>query len=135
MRGTIITFQDNKGIISGHDGNRYHFAKMDWLGEKDPSAGQEIDFTIEGESAKNIFILPSQSQSKHSKTVLALVAFFIGILGIHRFMVGKVGTGIAMLLISCTFFGLIATSIWAFIDFILLLTGSFTDKDGNKITT
>ena len=67
------------------------------------------------------------SKSSHSKTTLALVCFFLGWLGIHRFMVGKVGTGILMIL---TFGGL---SIWTWIDFIVILTGGFTDKDGNKI--
>jgi len=134
MRGTILVFQDNKGIISGHDGNRYHFVKMDWTGNKDPKIGQEIDFAIEGENAKNIFLLQSQSASEHSKVALALVCFFIGILGIHRFMVGKTGSGIAQIVLTCTFFGLIASSIWALVDLIMILTGSFTDKEGNKIT-
>jgi len=134
MRGTILVFNDNKGIISGHDGNRYHFTKIDWTGKKDPVAGQEIDFATEGENAKNIFLLPSQSGGKHSKGTLALVCFFLGSLGIHRFMVGKTGSAIAMLLLTCTFFGLIVSGIWMTVDFFMILTGSFTDKDGNRIT-
>ena len=65
--------------------------------------------------------------SQHSKTTLALVCFFLGGLGIHRFMVGKVGTGIVQLLTFGGFF------IWVLIDFIVILTGGFTDKDGNVI--
>jgi len=68
------------------------------------------------------------SKSSHSKTTLAIVCFFLGGIGIHRFMVGKVGTGILMLL---TLGGL---GIWTLIDFIVILTGGFTDKDGNKIS-
>ena len=67
------------------------------------------------------------AKSSHSKGMLAIVCFFLGCLGIHRFMVGKVGTGILMLI---TGGGLV---IWAVIDFIVILTGGFTDKDGNKI--
>ncbi len=67
------------------------------------------------------------AKSTHSKTTLAIVCFFLGCLGIHRFMVGKVGTGILMIV---TGGGLL---IWAVIDFIVILTGGFTDKDGNKI--
>lgn len=67
------------------------------------------------------------AKSSHSKGMLAIVCFFLGCLGIHRFMVGKVGTGILMLI---TGGGLV---IWAIIDFIVILTGGFTDKDGNKI--
>lgn len=52
-----------------------------------------------------------------------LLCFFLGAFGIHRFYVGKVGTGILMLL---TLGGL---GIWTLIDFIIIVTGSF--KDGN----
>ncbi|MEI8157795.1 MAG: TM2 domain-containing protein [Burkholderiales bacterium] len=58
---------------------------------------------------------------------LVLMSFFVGFLGVHRFYVGKVGTGILMLL---TFGGF---GIWALIDFIMILMGKFTDKKGNVI--
>ena len=53
-----------------------------------------------------------------------LLCFFFGVLGVHRFYVGKIGTGILQLL---TFGGL---GIWALIDFIIIVTGSFKDKHG-----
>lgn len=58
----------------------------------------------------------------------ALLCFFVGFLGVHRFYVGKIGTGILQIL---TFGGL---GIWALIDFIMIVVGSFTDKQGNKLT-
>lgn len=58
----------------------------------------------------------------------ALLCFFLGIFGVHRFYVGKVGTGIIQL------FTLGGLGIWALIDFIMIVTGSFMDKDGNKIS-
>jgi len=57
-----------------------------------------------------------------------LLCFFLGAFGIHRFYVGKIGSGIAQLL---TLGGL---GIWALIDLIILATGSFTDGEGNTIT-
>ncbi len=57
-----------------------------------------------------------------------LLCFFLGIFGAHRFYAGKVGTGILQLV---TLGGL---GIWAFVDFIMIIIGAFTDKEGNKIT-
>ena len=65
-----------------------------------------------------------------SKSWLAalLLCFFVGSLGVHRFYVGKIGTGVLMLL---TFGGL---GIWSLIDFFRIVSGQFTDKDGNTLT-
>ncbi|MCA9399806.1 MAG: TM2 domain-containing protein [Candidatus Omnitrophica bacterium] len=63
-----------------------------------------------------------------SKVVAALLCFFLGCLGVHRFYVGKVGTGVLCLL---TMGGL---GIWALIDFIMILLGKFTDSKGQALT-
>ena len=57
-----------------------------------------------------------------------LLCFFLGVFGAHRFYAGKIGTGVLELL---TFGGL---GIWWLVDMILILTGSFRDGDGQKIT-
>lgn len=57
----------------------------------------------------------------------ALLCFFLGTFGIHRFYVGKIGTGILMIL---TFGGL---GIWTLIDFVMIIVGSFRDKQGLKL--
>jgi hypothetical protein len=60
------------------------------------------------------------------KNLLAatLLCFFFGVFGVHRFYVGKVGTGVAQLL---TLGGL---GIWSLVDLILLICQAFKDSDG-----
>ncbi|GAA2401669.1 hypothetical protein Cme02nite_58160 [Catellatospora methionotrophica] len=59
--------------------------------------------------------------------VTLLLCFFLGALGVHRFYVGKIGTGILMLV---TFGGL---GLWVLIDFIMILIGKFSDKQGQAL--
>jgi TM2 domain-containing membrane protein YozV len=70
------------------------------------------------------------SKSRLAVTLLSILpAFFTGgfINGIHRFYLGKIGTGIAMLL---TLGGL---WIWTLIDFIYAVSGNMKDKEGKVI--
>jgi TM2 domain-containing membrane protein YozV len=71
----------------------------------------------------------NQRGSQSQKRILpaAILCFFLGFLGVHRFYVGKVGTGILQIV---TFGGL---GIWALVDFIMIVVGSFRDSDGNVI--
>ena len=65
--------------------------------------------------------------SPKSRLATALLCFFLGWLGAHRFYVGKIGTGLLMV-VTVGGFG-----IWSTIDFILVVAGSFTDVDGLRI--
>lgn len=56
-----------------------------------------------------------------------LLCLLLGFLGAHRFYVGKIGTGILMLV---TFGGL---GIWNLVDLIIIAVGNFTDKNGLPI--
>tara|TARA_B100001109_G_C18717884_1_gene405668 strand:- start:558 stop:764 length:207 start_codon:yes stop_codon:yes gene_type:complete len=66
--------------------------------------------------------------ANQTKSNLALWCFFLGALGVHRFKVGKTGTGILYLFTL----GLMSFGVW--VDLIMILTGKFKDKDGNVIT-
>ena len=59
--------------------------------------------------------------------VTLLLNFFLGYLGIHRFYTGHTGIGVFQLL-TCGGCG-----IWTFVDFILILTGSYKDSNGNDL--
>ncbi len=64
------------------------------------------------------------TQSTKGMVPAALLCFFLGTIGIHRFYVGKIGTGILMIL---TLGGL---GIWQIIDLVRIITGGFKDKQG-----
>ena len=56
-----------------------------------------------------------------------LLSLFLGVLGIDRFYLGKIGTGIVKL-ITIGGFG-----IWAFIDLIMVLVNKTTDSSGRPL--
>lgn len=65
--------------------------------------------------------------SSSSRLVASLLCFFLGVLGVHRFYVGKIGTGILQLI---TGGGL---GIWYLVDLILIIIGRFRDAEGRLL--
>lgn len=65
--------------------------------------------------------------SEKSRLATTLLAWFLGGLGVHRFYLGKTGSGIAMLFTVGGF------GIWALIDFIMAVSGKMKDKEGKLI--
>ena len=55
--------------------------------------------------------------SPKSRLITLLLCIFVGGLGIHRFYVGKIGTGVLWL-----------------VDLIMIACGTFTDSDGKPVT-
>ncbi len=66
-------------------------------------------------------------KSEKSRGVAAVLCFFLGALGIHRFYVGKIGTGLLWMFTAGLF------GIGAFIDFIIIICGSFKDADDRTL--
>lgn len=77
-----------------------------------------------GKPAVDEFGNPIATQSR---LAAALLCWFLGVFGVHRFYVGKIGTGLLMLV---TLGGL---GIWTLVDFILILVGSFSNKEGLRL--
>lgn len=69
---------------------------------------------------------PIQTSDKSATTAL-LLCLFLGALGIHRFYVGKIGTGLLMLFTAGGF------GIWTFVDLIIIACGNFTDNEGRLL--
>jgi len=65
--------------------------------------------------------------SPRSRLAALLLCIFLGGLGVHRFYVGKIGTGVAMI------FTLGGLGIWVLIDLIMIITGGFTDINGKFV--
>jgi TM2 domain-containing membrane protein YozV len=137
MRGQVlgVNLKTGEGQVAGDDGRRYTFRPDDWAHRGEPSVGALVDFETSDTRALNIFPLPAHQQalatvasapppaprSDRSKWIAAILAFFFGPLGVHRFYTGRTGSGIVMLILSITVVGLLVSVPWAWIDTIRYL--------------
>lgn len=96
-----------------------------------------VDFETQDKRALSIFPVPGAApatvagaapsrpvQTDRNKYIAALIAFVLGMLGIHRFYLGRTGTGIVMLVLTCTVVGMLITWPWSWIDMIRYLVMS-----------
>lgn len=69
------------------------------------------------------------------KTLLpaVILSCIAGLLGVHRFYAGKIGTGIVMALLTFTLFGIVISGLWNLIDLVMIVSGKFTDGNGRTI--
>jgi len=72
-------------------------------------------------------VAPAAGTSDKSKVAALLLCIFLGGLGIHRFYVGKIGTGIVWLLTGGVF------GIGWIVDIVMIAVGKFKDKQGNVL--
>jgi len=63
-----------------------------------------------------------------SKMIMAIICWFGGFLGIHRFMLGHTGMGVLMLLTGGV------CGIMVLVDLIMILTGKLKYADGRELT-
>ena len=70
----------------------------------------------------------TQPLSSKKKSTAALLCFFLGGFGAHRFYLGYTGMGILYLLTAGLF------GIGALVDFIVILCGNMKDKEGYPLS-
>lgn len=135
MRGQILGVDVNsgEGQIAGDDGRRYRFRPEDWGDKIGPAVGAQVDFEASDNRAVSVYrlrdALTAAAPAAHvgndrNKIVAALLAFFLGVLGVHRFYLGRTASGIVMLVLTCTVIGVFVSGLWAFVDFIRYLVMS-----------
>jgi TM2 domain-containing membrane protein YozV len=76
---------------------------------------------------------------RKSKLTAALLAFFLGFLGVHRFYLGYSLLGFVMLCVcligsylACCL-GAVVTAVWAMVDFVLILINQLPDAEGRAL--
>ena len=91
-----------------------------------PFCGENLQENTVTYTAASSYDGNSSDKSRGLAIILACIGF-VFVAGIHRFYVGKIGTGILYTLTAGLF------GIGYLVDFIKILCGKFTDKDGNLI--
>jgi len=98
----------------------------EWTDRSRPRTTATAAATVAG-AMKPTVTATGELISPKSRAAAAILCWFLGIIGIHRFYVGKVGTGIAQI------FTLGGLGIWVLVDFIMILAGSFRDSEDKAL--
>ena len=98
MKGQVLTFEENEGIILGEDEKRYEFDLNEWKEKVPPKKGMEVDFEIDQNKAKNIYLLEETntfSLKPNTKILGGVGAIFILLswmpyVGIGLYLIGLI---------------------------------------------
>jgi uncharacterized membrane protein len=89
MRGNVIGFDPdtNAGAISGHDGNRYDFVRLEWRVPTRPVRGTIVEFIPVGIQATQIYPFgppydPGEGETAKIVYILYLLSLIVGVTGI-----------------------------------------------------
>ncbi|MDK4240180.1 TM2 domain-containing protein [Corynebacterium pseudodiphtheriticum] len=126
---------NNTGNYSAHDAGQYSPAQHNNYGYQGQGMQQNIQY---GDPQ-----LPYPGYKQKSMLLSAILAFFLGTLGVHNFYLGNKQKGIIQLVMLVMGYAtaiiligipvLLALHLWVFVEFILILTrsgGYGTDNNG-----
>ena len=106
MKGRVLNYsvQENAGVISGDDGNRYTFEGPQWREQAAPVQGAYVDFQVaqDTDHAVSIYLARGAAPSsvvEKSKVVAGVLAILFGVLGVHKFYLGYSGQGALLLVL------------------------------------
>jgi hypothetical protein len=102
-----------------------------------PKSGDKFCYNCKAETTPNAAICMKCGVSLKNENLIdkegkdwlttLLLCFFLGVFGIHRFYTGHTAIGVVQLLT------LGGCGIWALIDFVMIIVGSFKDAKGNLL--
>ncbi|MDC7681759.1 TM2 domain-containing protein [Asticcacaulis sp. BYS171W] len=131
MRGKVLSFDNytGQGLISGDDSVRYSFSQADLMGgARSVAAGTTVDFEGSDGIARSVYVLHTGLADKN-KWIAALLTFFFGVFGIHKFYLGKTNAGIIMLICGTIGWILVIPGLAvAFISFVELIIYLFKSE-------
>jgi TM2 domain-containing membrane protein YozV/cold shock CspA family protein len=157
VKGQVLNYDTlrGEGLISAENGERYTFAGVEWKSAPQQlRTGTSVDFSVEGGAASAIYVVgnpgagpraigghagpgAAYGQQEKSNVVAALLAFFLGGFGAHKFYLGYNTEGVILLattvvswillIVIIGFFGLMAVGIICLIEAIIYLTKSPAD--------
>ena len=96
MRGTVIGFDPdtNSGAISGHDGKRYDFVRLEWRSPARPARGMAVEFIPAGIQATQIDPVavydPGEAETAKIVYILYLVSLVAGVTAVIAVIVAYV---------------------------------------------
>ena len=83
MKGNVIGFDPdtNAGAISGHDGKRYDFVRLEWHGPAQPTRGTIVEFIPAGLQATQIYPVSAGYDPVQGETAkVVYILYFAGLI-------------------------------------------------------
>ncbi|HEY8992249.1 MAG TPA: TM2 domain-containing protein [Candidatus Microsaccharimonas sp.] len=119
----ILVINDNT-VKVGEDNGSITELPLASLHFSNPVVGDKVrvykdgdTFIVKREETVTVSIITNDGdRRKINKVAYIILTFFLGFLGVHRFMRGQVGLGVVMIL-----FGWLTFGIWWLVDFIISL--------------